>query len=486
MHQQSPVMLDDFALQRTCPLCLDLDGTLVRTDTLYELLLAALKSSPLKLLALPLWLFKGKAHFKRQLCRYASISAAGLPYRTELVNWARRQATVREVYLATAAHQSIAAPIAAHLQIFKGVFSTEYTNLDGERKASALVAAFGKGGFDYAGNSAADLPIWQQSAGAILVDTPRNVARRAESGGNVIGQLDPPGERVQSSLRLWMRQLRLYQWIKNLLLFVAPIAAHSLLKDGSLLREAVAFLSFGCTASAVYVVNDLLDLDVDRAHPRKRERPFARGDIPIWQGFVAAPIMIALGLALGALLGVGFFAVVVSYLVMTSSYSMFLKRKAFADVAMLATLYTWRVFAGAVASGFLLSFWLLALCAYGFLSLALLKRFSELVGIAPGATTHGRDYLSVDTTVVAALGAASGMVASLVTALYIESESGRAAYSHPEYLWALVGLMTLGLGRLWITAGRGRMADDPIVFIAKDRYMLCLLALGMITVWLAV
>ena len=479
-------MLDDFALQRTCPLCIDLDGTLVRTDTLVELLVAALRTAPLALLATPFWLLKGKVNLKRRLSHLASIGTSELPYRSEVLDWARKQSSVRDVYLATAAHKSIATPIAEHLQIFRGVFSTDDVNLDAERKASALVAAFGKGGFDYAGNSAADLPVWQQSAGAILVDTPRLVARRAASSSNVIARLDDPTSSFAIRVRLWIRQLRIYQWIKNLLLFVAPIAAHSLLQNDSLLREAVAFLSFGCAASAVYMANDLLDLDADRSHARKRNRPFAHGDIPLMHGLAAIPIMMAAGLCLAATLGVKFLAVVLMYLVLTSAYSAFLKKKAFADVAMLAMLYTWRVFAGAVASGFLLSFWLLALCAYGFLSLALLKRFSELVGMAPGVPLPGRGYSAIDSTVVAAMGAASGMVATLVTALYIESERGRAAYANPGYLWALVGLMTLGLGRLWIIAGRGLMSDDPIVFIAKDRYMLCLLVLGMLTVWLAI
>jgi 4-hydroxybenzoate polyprenyltransferase len=470
------------------PLCVDLDGTLVRTDTLVESLLELARTRTLALLQLPVWLAGGKARLKARVAERVTLTPDVLPYREDVVAWLRAEAAERPVWLVTAAHRSIAEPVATHLGIFAGVMSTEGVNLSAERKASALCERFGSGGFDYAGNSSDDEPVWRAARAAILVGAPAHVVARVRAEGKIEREFPARDAAGKARLLAWVRELRLYQWVKNLLLFVAPLAAHRLADPATLGATAAGFIAFCLAASAVYLINDLIDLGADRAHPRKRHRPFARGDLPAAHGLVAAPLLLAAAAALGAQLGTAFLAVLATYVALTTLYSFWLKRKLFIDVGTLACLYTLRVVAGAAAGGFAPSFWLLALCAYGFLSLALLKRYSELIALparGPGPAA-GRGYLGTDAPVVLALGAGSGLAATLVMALYVDSESSQLLYRHPEFLWSLVGLMTLGIGRLWLKAGRGLLTDDPIVYIARDRFSLVLVAAAVAAVYVAV
>ncbi len=470
------------------PLCVDLDGTLVRTDTLVESVLELIRRRPLAALLIPFWLFRGKAGFKAEIAARVELAPATLPYRDGFVTWVREQAQLRPVYLTTAAHQTIAEPIARHVGCFSGVIATQSVNLSSRNKAAALCERFGEGRFDYAGNTTDDLPVWRRARHAIVVGAPESVVRRAMAEGTVERQFDTPPASLMNSLRLWIRALRLYQWVKNLLVFLVPLAAHLLFDPQVLTQSLLAFFAFCLAASGAYVANDLMDLPSDRAHPRKKARPFAAGDLPIMAGVFAMPVLLGSAIAVGWAVGTEFLLVLLLYLVSTVLYSVWLKRKFFLDVAMLAGLYTLRVVAGAAASQIGLSFWLLAMCAYGFLSLALLKRYGELVSLesAERDSLPGRGYSTADMSILAALGIAAGLVSTLVMALYIDSTASRERYTHPEFLWTLVALMMVGVGRLWLSAGRGRMHDDPIVFVTRDRLCLALLAGGVIAVALAI
>ena len=472
---------------RTQPLCVDLDGTLIRSDTLVESALALLKRAPWLLFAMVAWLFGGKARLKGEIAARQPLDASRLPYRMDLVEWLREQAAHRPVYLATAAHRSIAEGVARHLPLFSGVFSTEDVNLSSSNKARALAAAFGDKGFDYIGNDRADLAVWRHSAGILVAGANPAVSREARRLGPVLAEFDAAPSLGQR-LRLWTKGLRLYQWVKNVLVFVAPLAAHALWEPQAWARLAVAFLAFGLAASAIYLVNDLLDLEVDRAHPRKRNRPFAAGLLPITHGLLASPVLLVVALTLAASLGSRFVLVLLSYVVVTTLYSAWIKQKLFFDVAALAWLYTVRVVAGAVALSLPLSSWLLSVCGYGFLCLALVKRFAELASMEREQrdAAAGRAYRVQDMPVVMALGCAAGLVASLVMALYVDSTASHLRYSHPKFLWALSPILMVGIGRLWLIAGRGNMHDDPIVFVAKDRASLALGALAGACVWMAV
>lgn len=466
-------------MDEAIPLCLDLDGTLILSDTLVESAVELVKRNPFLALRMPLWLLSGKAHLKARISEHTTLDAGWLPYRTPLVEWARQQAVTRRVFLVSAAHRDVAHGVAKHLGFVHEVLATDEVNLKAERKAELLVQRFGHGRFDYVGNGMADLPVWRVAREAMVVGASPSLMRKVQEIANVTRVFDPaPPAGV--ALRSWVRALRLYQWVKNLLLFLAPAAAHLLLDIPTLTRSVAAFVAFCLASSGVYLLNDLLDLTSDRRHPRKRYRPLASGTLPLAPGFVMAPVLIASSLALALWINLNFTAVVLMYLVTTTAYSLWLKRKMFLDVAILAGLYSLRVIAGAAAVGIGVSFWLLALCAYGFLGLALLKRCAELsVNEEQGnVDAGGRAYRARDLPVVLALGVGASLVATLVMALYIDSPTSRALYTRPELLWLLVGLMTLGVGRLWLKAGRGDMRDDPIIFIAKDPWCLLLLALA--------
>ena len=272
------------------PLVVDLDGTLLRTDTLHESAIRLLRDSPFDVLRLPLWLARGKAALKRRLATKVGLDPAALPYRGDLLAWLREQREAgRPLVLCTAADRAVAASIAEHLGIFDQIIASDgETNLAGRRKAEALVRHFGPAGFDYAGNSSDDLPVWASARLAIVVDAPADVARRARAQGEVEREFSG----TAAGLRTWARMLRVHQWLKNLLLFVPLVAAHRFGDAGSWLTLVLAFASFSLCASTVYIVNDLLDLESDRLHPRKRNRPFASGAVPVRQGVLAAPILL--------------------------------------------------------------------------------------------------------------------------------------------------------------------------------------------------
>jgi 4-hydroxybenzoate polyprenyltransferase/phosphoserine phosphatase len=454
---------------------------------LFESILDVAKHKPWLLLALPIWLLRGKARLKAWLAGHMHFAPEALPYRESIVHWAREESRSRPVVLATASHMKLAAPIAHHLGFFNAVVATEDINLIGSKKAEALTQRYGQKGFDYVGDSSQDLLVWQEARQAILVSVRASTAMKARAYGNVTREFDMPALAWLGIARAWLNGLRVYQWVKNLLIFLAPAAAHKL-NGASLTQCLIAFLAFGLAASGIYVLNDLLDLESDRAHARKKRRPFASGVLPLSAGLVVAPLLVASALGLSATLNFKFMAVLAAYLVATTAYSFWLKRKVFIDVAMLASLYTVRVVAGAMAIEIGLSFWLLAMCGYGFLTLALVKRYAEItLMVAEGKKRMaGRAYVQGDGPVIMALGTASGIAATLVLALYIDSQTAAAMYHHPTYLWSLCGLMTLAVGRLWIVAGRGEMHDDPILYVAKDRICLSIMAVGAVAFTLAV
>jgi 4-hydroxybenzoate polyprenyltransferase len=257
-----------------------------------------------------------------------------------------------------------------------------------------------------------------------------------------------------------LRALRIHQWSKNLLVFAPGALAHRF--DGATLVESLlAFVAFGCVASAGYVLNDLLDLEADRAHPVKRHRPFASGALPVKAGWALGPAALAAGIGLAALAPRELGLVLGAYLAGTFLYSYWLKRKVMADVVGLAALYTVRIFAGAAATGVPVSEWLAMFSGFVFASLALVKRSAELqAGCGP---LRGRGYSRDDADVLLAFGAASGCASVLVLALYVTSHDVRRLYTHPAVLWALCPLALYWLSRVWIDARRGLIKGDPIL-----------------------
>lgn len=449
------------------PLCVDLDGTLVRTDMLHEAMLLLAKRSPITIFAWPGWLMRGKAGFKHLIAERVDIEAKALPYSTEVLSLIEEaRAAGRPVVLATAAPARIAAAIAEHLGLFDAVLSSDHgTNLSADAKAHALVERYGERGFDYVGNDRADLPVLARARRGFLVSSRAGLRRAAARGHGAITNLEDAG----GGARAWLKALRVHQWLKNLLVFVPIAAAHEVGNPLLLAAAVIAFISFSLCASSVYFLNDLLDLSADRVHRRKRSRPFASGALPIKAGILIAPLLLAIALGLAFLLPARFLGVLLLYYALTTLYSFFLKRQVVVDVMLLASLYTIRILAGSAATGIEPSFWLLALSMFVFLGLAMVKRYSELrLAATTVGPLAGRGYRPDDLPVVLALGSASGMVSVLILAMYTQATIVPEMYPAPEWLWLVPPLMLYWITRLWVKAQRGEVDEDPVIFATRD------------------
>ncbi|MBA3752796.1 MAG: UbiA family prenyltransferase, partial [Nitrospira sp.] len=380
------------------PLCVDLDGTLIKTDLLWESLLALLKQSPLSIFQLPFWLLKGKAHFKHEIARRVTLDVTTLPYHQELIEFlASERLSGRELALATASHVTLARAVAAHVGLFDDrVFGSDArVNLKGARKVALLIERYGARRFAYAGNSTADLPVWAEANEAIVVNAPASLVRRAEALTRVSRVLSEPVK----WLKLVAKALRVHQWAKNVLVFIPVVASHQIIDKSLVMKAGVAFFSFSLSASSVYILNDCLDLASDRRHPRKKNRPFASGGLSIPFGILLAGGCLLGGVLLAFLLTPLFLHVLAGYLLLTTGYSFYLKQFVLVDVIVLAQLYTVRVYGGGAATGVAPSHWLLTFSLFLFLSLALVKRFTELrlMSQAEGKELHGRGYWVTDT-----------------------------------------------------------------------------------------
>lgn len=450
------------------PLVVDLDGTLTPTDTLVESIIRIIRQSPINLLWLPFWLIHGRAGFKEKIAARSSIDVELLPYHEPLLDYLRKEKTKgRRIILATAAHQSIAQAVAGHIGLFDQVLATEGNhNLKGATKLQAIRENVGSS-FIYAGDSRADIPVWKAAEAAILVNVSPNTEKTVRQHTPVEYQL----QENDTSLTLWLRALRVHQWLKNLLMFVPLLTAFSFLDISKLTSMMLAFLSFSLAASATYIGNDIWDLENDRAHPRKRYRPFASGCLSILKGLATSAFLLLAAFTLALMVSSGFALMLLLYLALTSIYSLVLKEYMLIDVLMLSLLYTLRILAGSVAIDVSTSSWLLSFSVFIFLSLALVKRCAELVSLEQSGVTatRGRDYRVTDLTVLWPLGVGAALSSVVVFGLFINAPETQHLYKTPHLLWlATIGLI-YWLARLWVKTSRGEMHDDPVIYAAKDR-----------------
>jgi 4-hydroxybenzoate polyprenyltransferase/phosphoserine phosphatase len=469
---------------RAIALCVDLDGTLLHSDLLWESVAILLREKPWLAFALPFWLLKGRAALKRRILEHIHLPVEALPYNRELIAWLKAEkAQGRVLVLATASDRIVVEKVAAHLDLFDLVLSSDgERNLKGAAKLAALKSRFGSQ-FDYVGDAAVDLAIWRECRHAILVDPSPRVAAAARQTARV--------QRTFTSrpplVPLIIRQMRPHQWMKNLLVFVPLITSHQFTHPALLLKAAIAFLSFGLIASSVYVLNDLLDLQSDRLHHRKRSRPFASGQLSLPWAFFLVPALLASGFGLVAWLIPSALGVLLIYYVLTCLYSYWLKGKLLLDVFALGGLYTIRIVMGSAAYHVDLSVWLLSFSMFLFLSLGFAKRSAELYNVASagGEANRRRAYKPSDLPVVNIFGIAAGFSSSLVLTLYMNSENMRVLYSNPDVLWLLFPLVLYWLSRIWIIASRGEMDEDPVLFAAKDRTTILVVLAGAFVMWLA-
>jgi 4-hydroxybenzoate polyprenyltransferase len=461
------------------PLCVDCDGTLIATDLLYEAFFLLLKQYPIGLFFLPFWLIKGKVYLKERLAEHVVFDWPTLPYRQEiidLINDARTQG--KQTLLATASPRVWANGIANHLACFDTVIATEQgINLSGKNKANHLVKLFGEKNFDYAGDSKIDLAVWQHAAGAIIVSSNDKLIRQASAKVSADSITIKP---KRANLLVYLRALRVHQWLKNLLVIVPVLAAHQANILPSLLQAAYAFCAFSLCASAVYVLNDLLDLESDRQHIRKRKRPFAACTIPLWHGMIMVPVLLCCSFLIALFLPKQFLLVLIAYFVMTVAYSIRLKKQVIVDVMLLAGLYTMRIIAGAAATKITPSFWLLAFSMFIFLSLAMVKRYSELLITLQSNKQEaaGRGYLVSDLPVLMSIGVGAGLCSVLILALYLNNPETNQMYPNTMWLWLMPPLLLYWVARMWMKTQRGQVDDDPVVFAARDWQSLVVLLLS--------
>jgi 4-hydroxybenzoate polyprenyltransferase len=450
-------------------IAVDLDGTLTLTDTLHESVLTLVRNKPYLLLLLPFWLFKGIAHLKQKVAEHSELDVTTLPYNQPLIDWLKEEKQRgKKIVLSTAANEKIAKAVVRNFDLFDDFIAS-----DSKLTLKVLVSemrcknVMELKAYDYAGNSNDDLEVWAGASNAVVVNASENVLKKASTLTSVTQVF----RSERAGIAVWLKALRIHQWLKNLLLFVPLLAAHQIGNAQSLGLLLIAFLSFSLCASSVYITNDLLDLESDRSHPRKRFRPFASAKLSVLHGVIAAPLLIAASFLLGAVVGVDFLFVLLVYLFLTVTYSFSLKRLVLVDCLTLATLYTMRIIAGAAAVSVSLSFWLLAFSIFIFLSLALVKRYAELlVQSREGKNSaHGRGYLVTDAPLLQALGVSSGYISTLVIALYLRSENVMSLYAQPLAIWLLIPILLFWVSWVWLKSSRGEMHDDPIVFAAKDK-----------------
>jgi 4-hydroxybenzoate polyprenyltransferase/phosphoserine phosphatase len=451
-------------------LCVDLDGTLVATDTLHEALLLAVKRRPALALRIPFWLFRGKAGFKRRLTREAVPDAALLPYRAELLAWLKAEkAAGRRLCLITASDQSVADAVAGHLHpLFDEAWGSDGArNLAGGRKRDFLVARFGERGYDYAGDAPVDLEVWASARQAIVVTNSENLREEARSRCSDVRDIAVPG----FDWRSIPRAMRVQQYAKNVLVFTVLIAAHRLRAPRLWADALLAFCSLCFSASAIYVLNDLLDLEADRRHPKKSRRPFASGELSLRWGLLLTPLCLVAAVAFAWRLHTGGQLLLLLYPVLSIAYSFYLKRQMLLDVFTLAVLYVVRVLIGASVTGILCSQWLMGFCIFLFLSLAFAKRASEWISLQQrhATATAGRAYYVWDLATIQMAGIASAFTAGTVLAFYIQSDVVGTLYPQPQWLWIFSIGVVFWLLRLWLVAARGQLEEDPMLFALRDR-----------------
>lgn len=456
---------------RRAPIFVDLDGTLIFGDSLWESAAVLCRRDPAALLRSVGALARGRSAFKNAVSAAAGPVGDAFVYNEELCRELRSESEERPIILATAADRAIAESVAERLQFFSAVLASDgETNLKGARKLAAIERHLDQSGadrtFDYAGDSRADKPVFNAARRAYVVASSEKKARSLVGEGRDFKLINKPG----SSIRDLIKAMRPHQWGKNLLIF-APIAlAHDIFDVEKAAAAVATFVAFSLCASATYIINDILDIRVDRRHKRKRARPFAAGRLGIPEGLLGAFLLVVVGLAIASLFGGGFPVVlmILLYVAITFAYSFDLKRRLLVDAMTLGVLYGHRIVIGAVATGTPVSDWLIAFSVFFFFGLALVKRFSELYAADSAGRLGGRAYEGGDKVVVAMLGIASSFTSIVIFALYVTSPEVAEIYPRPQLLWAVCLILLYWISRVWILANRGQIPDDPVVFAFRD------------------
>lgn len=468
------------------PLYVDLDGTLIKSDVTCEALLLLIKSNVLYLALIPFWLLRGLLGLKQQIARRISISIDTIPYNGEFLDYLQKEkAAGRKLILISASHQQYVDKFAEHSSLFDSVIGSDVEiNLKSQNKLQRIIELSEGREFAYAGNASADVPIWTAAQQAILVNCSPALRDSVNDSHADTLLFDQPQSPVE---KLW-QAMRPHQWLKNTLLFVPLVLSHQLLNPGLLLQAAIAFISFSLCASSVYLLNDLLDLQNDRLHPSKYRRPFASGELDLRIGMLAMPLLLCVAFAIALFLPAQFLGVLAIYFLLTTAYSLLLKRWFLIDVAVLALLYGVRVIAGAAAIAVPPTNWLIGFALSLFLGLAMIKRIAELSNLDGESETSpaGRAYHVGHRRLLIATGASSSLLAVLIFAFYINDPATMRLYESPQTLWLICPLLLVLLVRIWRRARAGIIDEDPVLFAATDRISQIVVLVCGLLVWLAI
>lgn len=479
------------------PLCVDLDGTLIYSDLLIESCLKLLKQNPLYFLWLPLWLWEGKAVLKAEIAKRVELDVSLLPYRKEVLDYIKEQkAAGRKIVLATASNIKYANAVAKHLGLFDEVFaSNQSVNLSGGKKADKLVGQYGKDGFDYMGDAQVDVAVWKVSRKSLLVEIGQNTANmlrlqnlgvQADGVPDTTKNIETVVER-RGQFKPLLKSIRPKHWLKNALIFVPVFLVHELMNPVFLIKAILAFIAFSLIASSIYLLNDLFDLEADRLHETKRNRPLASGLLQPANALIALPAFIMVAFGLSFILPWVFTVALGIYLISNIIYTAKLKNVMLADTILLAGMFTLRIIAGSFAISQPLSVWLISFSMFTFFSLALVKRVVELQKskLKNGKSIPGRGYITADRDILMMFGISSALTAVAILALYINGETVRVLYAYPNLIWLICPLVMYLLGRVWILASRKQMNEDPVMFAIQDRQSQMILLSAMTIIWLA-
>ena len=451
-----------------------------------ESVLLLLKRNPLYAFLLPLWLLRGRANLKHQLAQRVDLAGLQLPFNPELLAYLHEQRAMgRPLYLISASNEKPVAALVEKLQLFDGYAGSDQTvNLKATAKLQRIQHMNQSAPFAYAGNSRADLPIWQQAQQVLLVNCPPALSDKFLERANDVLQFDAP----DAPFTRFFIAIRLHQWLKNSLLFLPLILSHQLNNLALVLQAGTGFLSFSLCASSVYLLNDMLDLHSDRQHPEKRLRPFAAGDLPLVYGLIGAPLLLLAAVLVALPLAVEFLYVLGFYWITTCLYSFWLKRLLIIDAITLAGLYTLRIIAGSAAIGVVTTNWLLGFSLSVFFGLALLKRYTELDNLQSrgGSEISGRAYTTASLRAISLAGGVSSLLAVIVFAFYINAPDITTLYSVPELLWLICPLLLYLLWRIWSIAQQGLLHEDPIVFAITDSRSQLVTLLCAVIIWAAI
>jgi len=448
------------------PICVDLDGTLMRTDSFVEMLISFVRSNPFRLIKVAYFLIsRGKGYTKSKLAENTGVSEKLLPFHSEFLKFLIDQKKQnRRLILTTGSSEIFAKKVSDHLGIFDQVIaSTSKINMIGKKKLKAVHSLLGGKPFAYAGNSHQDIPLWLAAEEQFFVNTPARIKRKVLKKKN---RLKQEFKSVPFSLSNFFKAIRIHQWTKNLLIFVPLITAHSFDLD-SFKICFLSFLAFGLCASSSYIFNDILDIQFDRLSKSKSARPFANGEFSIKFGVLLIILLFVGAIAFSTLVSINLGYLLLIYFLSSVLYSVYFKPFAIVDLIFLASFFTFRVFVGIVVLEVSFSIWLINFCFLTFFGLAACKRYTEISRNGK-SKLPGRNYEFSDQTFLMNLGLASCFTALVIFLLFIDHLNLTDTYSNPQFLWGIFPILLFWFSRIWWLNVKDKLDEDPLIFAIRD------------------